>query len=71
MRAKADLIVVGSHGRRGVGRILLGSDAEQIVRHAPVPVLVVKATAESITLKGIFLTRKRAAQLQSSMMVSR
>lgn len=41
--AKADLIVVGSHGRRGIGRVLLGSDAEQIVRHAPVPVLVVRA----------------------------
>jgi len=44
--AKADLIVVGSHGRRGIGRILLGSDAEQIVRHAPVPVLVVRASEE-------------------------
>jgi nucleotide-binding universal stress UspA family protein len=41
-RSNADLIVVGSHGRRGVGRVLLGSDAEQIVRHAPVPVLVVR-----------------------------
>ena len=41
-RAGADLIVVGSHGRRGIGRVLLGSDAEQIVRHASVPVLVVR-----------------------------
>ncbi|MEO8012860.1 MAG: universal stress protein [Polaromonas sp.] len=49
MRAKADLIVVGSHGRHGVGRILLGSDAEQIVRHAPVPVLVVRAAAQGVT----------------------
>jgi len=40
---KADLVVVGSHGRRGLGRALMGSDAEQIVRHAPVPVLVVPA----------------------------
>jgi len=39
--SQADLIVVGSHGRRGVGRVLLGSDAEQIIRQAPVPVLVV------------------------------
>ena len=45
-RLKADLIVVGSHGRRGIGRILLGSDAEQIVRHAPVPVLVVRASED-------------------------
>jgi len=39
----ADLIVLGSHGRRGVGRMFLGSDAEQIVRIAPVPVLLVRA----------------------------
>lgn len=42
-RWEADLIVVGTHGRRGVGRILLGSGAEQIVRLAPVPVLVIRA----------------------------
>lgn len=41
--ANADLIVVGSHGRRGVGRVLLGSDAEQIVRQARLPVLIVRA----------------------------
>jgi nucleotide-binding universal stress UspA family protein len=38
----ADMIVLGSHGRRGLARMFMGSDAEQIVRHAPVPVLVVK-----------------------------
>jgi nucleotide-binding universal stress UspA family protein len=36
----AELIVTGSHGRRGLGRILLGSVAERVVRAAPVPVLV-------------------------------
>lgn len=40
----ADLIVLGTHGRRGVGRILMGSDAEQIVRLAPIPVLLVRAS---------------------------
>lgn len=40
---KADLVVVGTHGRRGVGRMLLGSGAEQILRHAPVPVLVIRS----------------------------
>jgi nucleotide-binding universal stress UspA family protein len=39
---KADLVVVGTHGRRGVGRLLLGSGAEQILRLAPVPVLLVR-----------------------------
>lgn len=38
----ADLIVVGTHGRRGIGRVLLGSGAEQIVRMAPVAVLTVR-----------------------------
>jgi nucleotide-binding universal stress UspA family protein len=39
----AELIVIGTHGRRGMGRLFLGSDAEQIVRSAPVPVLLVRA----------------------------
>lgn len=43
----ADLIVCGTHGRRGIGRVLLGSGAEQIVRSAPVPVLVVRSSDES------------------------
>jgi nucleotide-binding universal stress UspA family protein len=38
----ASLIVMGSHGRRGLQRLLLGSDAEQILRTAPVPVLLVR-----------------------------
>ena len=42
-RWNADLVVVGSHGRRGLGRVLLGSGAEQILRLAPVPVLVVRS----------------------------
>lgn len=42
---KAELLVIGTHGRRGVRRLLLGSDAEQIVRMSPVPVLLVRAPA--------------------------
>jgi universal stress protein A len=38
-----DLIVMGTHGRTGLGRLLMGSVAEQIVRKAPCPVLTVKA----------------------------
>jgi nucleotide-binding universal stress UspA family protein len=41
--AEADLIVVGTHGRRGPQRWWLGSIAERVVREAPVPVLVVHA----------------------------
>lgn len=39
----AELIVIGTHGRRGAERMLMGSDAEQILRLAPVPVLLVRA----------------------------
>jgi nucleotide-binding universal stress UspA family protein len=42
----ADLIVVGTHGRRGPSRLLLGSGAEQIIRLAPVHVLVAPARAK-------------------------
>lgn len=38
---KIDLIVVGTHGRGGLGKLLLGSVAESILRHAPCPVLTV------------------------------
>jgi universal stress protein A len=47
----ADLIVVGTHGRTGVGRLLMGSTAEQIVRQAPCPVLTLKMPmAETVTV---------------------
>jgi nucleotide-binding universal stress UspA family protein len=39
---QAELITCGTHGRRGLRRLLMGSDAEYIVRHAPVPVLLVR-----------------------------
>jgi nucleotide-binding universal stress UspA family protein len=48
----AELIVIGTHGRRGVGRLLLGSDAERIVRSAPVPVLLVRAAPQDETSDG-------------------
>jgi nucleotide-binding universal stress UspA family protein len=37
-----DLIVMGSHGRRGLGRLVLGSKAAEVVSHGSVPVLVVR-----------------------------
>ncbi|OGS96349.1 MAG: universal stress protein [Gallionellales bacterium RIFCSPLOWO2_02_FULL_57_47] len=39
---KADLIVIGTHGRSGIGRLLLGSVAEHVARGASVPVLLVR-----------------------------
>ena len=41
-----DLIVISSHGRTGLGRIIFGSTAEAVVRHARCPVLVVKPPPE-------------------------
>ncbi len=38
----ADMIVLGTHGRRGVRRLVMGSDAEQVLRQASVPVLLVR-----------------------------
>jgi nucleotide-binding universal stress UspA family protein len=40
-RLKASLIVVGTHGRTGLGHVLIGSVAERVVRHAGRPVLTV------------------------------
>ena len=41
-QCKADLIVMGTHGRRGLSRLALGSDAELVVRSSPIPVLLVR-----------------------------
>jgi nucleotide-binding universal stress UspA family protein len=38
----ADLIVLGTHGRRGLNRLVMGSDAELVLRQSPVPVLMVR-----------------------------
>ncbi len=41
----ADLVVMGTHGRRGLARLVLGSDAEAVVRTCTVPVLLVHGPA--------------------------
>jgi nucleotide-binding universal stress UspA family protein len=41
-RQGADLIVMGTHGRRGVHRLVMGSDAELVLRTSPTPVLLVR-----------------------------
>jgi len=43
-KARADVIVLGTHGRRGLARMVMGSDAEGVVRASPVPVMLVRAT---------------------------
>ncbi|UVA81956.1 universal stress protein [Pandoraea commovens] len=46
LRAGSDLVISGSHGRRGLSRLALGSEASRLVSHAEIPVLVVKSTAQ-------------------------
>jgi nucleotide-binding universal stress UspA family protein len=46
---QGDLIVIGTHGRTGLGRLLMGSVAEKVVRKAPCPVLTVKTPQPSVS----------------------
>ena len=47
---RADVIVVGTHGRSGVSRLLMGSVAEHVVRNAPCPVLVVRPREHDVVM---------------------
>lgn len=47
----ADMIVVGTHGRRGLGHLVMGSVAEKVVRHATCPVLAVPCSSSTATPK--------------------
>ncbi len=42
---EAELIVLGTHGRSGLTRVVMGSTAEEVLRHAPCPVVVVRSEA--------------------------
>jgi nucleotide-binding universal stress UspA family protein len=44
----ADLIVVGSHGRSGVSRFLIGSVSDYVIRHAHCPVMVIRGKPEAV-----------------------
>ncbi|XVJ66356.1 MAG: universal stress protein [Lacibacter sp.] len=41
IESKASIIVIGTHGRTGLSHMVLGSTAEYIIRHSPIPVLVI------------------------------
>ena len=49
----ADLVVMTTHGRGGLERIWLGSVADEIIRRAHVPVLLIRSTAEDATPRSI------------------
>ena len=54
---RADLIVMGTHGRRGFKRLLLGSVAETVLREAPCPVLTVPPAAHAATSQAVTFKR--------------
>lgn len=50
-KLRADLIVLGTHGRRGISRLVMGSDAEGVVRLSAVPVMLIRGTEKSAARK--------------------
>ncbi|TXI88039.1 MAG: universal stress protein [Cupriavidus sp.] len=52
LATRCDLVVLGTHGRRGVDRLLLGSDAEQLARIASVPVMLVRQSPTATSQPG-------------------
>lgn len=57
-KLRPDLLVLGTHGRRGISRLVMGSDAETVVRESPIPVLLVR----SRTTAGVGSRRARPAK---------
>jgi nucleotide-binding universal stress UspA family protein len=52
--AKADLIIMTTHGRTGFGRLLFGSVAEAVLRQADVPVFLMRQTEAQIAARGVW-----------------
>lgn len=48
-REEADLIIMGTHGRTGIDRILFGSVAEKIVKNSTIPVMTIRPQAPEVT----------------------
>lgn len=75
----ADLVVMGTHGRGGLGRFLMGSVAEKVMRGAPCPVLVVGAADEHDAARPLFgrivcatdLTAGSAAAVETALALAR
>ncbi|HKY60431.1 MAG TPA: universal stress protein [Gemmatimonadota bacterium] len=63
---KADLIVISTHGRRGIARALLGSAAEKIVRYADRPVLVLPGPGRGWSPDAVVSRRAVAARTKRS-----
>jgi universal stress protein A len=62
----ADLIVMGSHGRGGLARVLMGSVAEQVLRRASCPLMIVKAPIAFVPESGEFVPEETQAPSEAS-----
>ena len=62
----ADLVVMTTHGRRGLSRVVLGSVADHMARHSRVPVLFVRPKATGVTWRGEPLLRRLVIPLDGS-----
>jgi nucleotide-binding universal stress UspA family protein len=51
-RRGVNLIVMGTHGRRGFRRLVIGSEAEEVVRRSSIPVLLLRAEAQDVLAAG-------------------
>jgi nucleotide-binding universal stress UspA family protein len=58
-QVKADIIVLGTHGRTGIQRVLFGSVAEKVLRHSPYPVFVIPCKRKREFPTTIYLYRGR------------
>ena len=61
-RQGTDLIVMGTHGRRGLDRVLMGSVAERVIRQAPCPVFAIKSGGKSLVRREEEQARRIAAE---------
>lgn len=57
---KCDLIVMASHGRRGLAAILLGSETIRVLTHSAIPVLVIRPTQAQLHAAGVDSLHRRA-----------
>ena len=57
---RADLIVMGTHGRRGMGRLVMGSDAEGVLRETTVPILLVRSPEVKRPTKSVKSATRKA-----------
>jgi nucleotide-binding universal stress UspA family protein len=60
-QTQCDVIVLGTHGRTGLGRLAMGSVAEQVLRRAPCPVVTVKAPLPAAIASGKATVEKAGA----------